>query len=163
VICNSVLHHMPDPSPLWHEIKRLAAPNGLIFVRDLRRPESDEVAKQLVQQHAANEPPLLQEEFHRSLLAAFTPDEIRKQLDAAVILALGGDGTLLSAARRLGGRTIPLMGVNFGRLGFLASFAPDHFRDDFEALVAGQLPVSSRLMLEASVVDAKSDCRLKDP
>src|SRR5207237_1123425 len=83
-------------------------------------------------------------------------------LDADVILALGGDGTLLAAARRLGGRQIPLMGVNFGRLGFLASFAPDRFREHFEQLVVGKLPVSSRLVLETSVIDARSELDFYD-
>ncbi len=86
-----------------------------------------------------------------------------RTLEADVILALGGDGTLLSAARRLQGRQIPLMGVNFGRLGFLASFPPDRFREQFQELLDGRLPVSSRLMLEVSLVDAQVSCQLKDP
>jgi NAD+ kinase len=72
-------------------------------------------------------------------------------VEADVILALGGDGTLLGAARRLRGKAIPLMGVNFGRLGFLASFSPESFQKHFEALVANKLPISSRLMLEVAV------------
>src|SRR3954463_5706455 len=74
------------------------------------------------------------------------------KVEADAILALGGDGTLLAAARRLRGKQTPLLGVNFGRLGFLASFSPERFKDDFESLVAGKLPISSRLMLEASVL-----------
>jgi NAD+ kinase len=76
--------------------------------------------------------------------------------DADVILAFGGDGTLLAAARRLKGKPIPLMGVNFGRLGYLAGFSPQHFREDFEALIAGKLKISSRLALEASLVGAEA-------
>src|SRR6266542_1322733 len=83
-------------------------------------------------------------------------------IEADVVLALGGDGTLLSAARRLEGKQIPLMGVNFGRLGFLASFSPDKFREQFEQLLAGKLPVSSRLMLEVSLIDAWVQTKLKD-
>ncbi len=76
---------------------------------------------------------------------------------ADVILILGGDGTLLSAARRLGGREIPLMGVNFGRLGFLASFTPGNYRDYLEKLRVHGLPVSRRIMIEASVLAAGTE------
>src|SRR4051812_48023582 len=79
-----------------------------------------------------------------------------ENVDADVILALGGDGTLLGAARRLKGKPIPLMGVNFGRLGYLAGFTPAGFENAFEQLIAGQLPISSRLVLEASVHPAGS-------
>lgn len=83
-------------------------------------------------------------------------------LQADAILALGGDGTLLSVARRLAGRQIPLMGVNFGRLGFLAGFTPDQFRGHLQALIDGKLPIRSRLMIEASVIDADVPCLLTD-
>src|SRR5215217_9439231 len=86
-----------------------------------------------------------------------TGDDLSR-VEGDVILALGGDGTLLGAARRLGGRSTPLMGVNFGRLGFLASFQPDRFKDSIDALLANKLPVSSRLALEASVLAAGDAC-----
>jgi NAD+ kinase len=81
-------------------------------------------------------------------------------IKADAILVLGGDGTLLRTARRLKGRKLPIMGVNFGRLGFLASFTPEQFREHFEKLVKGKLPISSRMALEASVIDAGVECKL---
>ncbi len=73
------------------------------------------------------------------------------KIEADAILVLGGDGTLLSAARRLDGRQIPLLGVNFGRLGFLASFTPQQFERHFDDFVAGKLAISHRLVIETSV------------
>ena len=83
VFCSSVVHHMPDPGPLWQEIKRLAAPGALVFVRDLRRPDSEAEAKELVKKHGGDQSELLQEEFYRSLLSAFKVEEVRQQLEAA--------------------------------------------------------------------------------
>ncbi|HEX4054099.1 MAG TPA: NAD(+)/NADH kinase [Tepidisphaeraceae bacterium] len=86
--------------------------------------------------------------------------EIGAQADA--ILVLGGDGTLLSAARRLRGRQIPLLGVNFGRLGFLASFTPRQFDEHFDGFIAGKLPITARSALETSVLAADIECRFGD-
>jgi len=79
-------------------------------------------------------------------------------VNADVILVLGGDGTLLSAARRLHGRQIPLMGINFGRLGFLASFTPAEFRRHLDDLVHGRLKHTARQVLDVSVISADSAC-----
>jgi NAD+ kinase len=83
-------------------------------------------------------------------------------VDADAILVLGGDGTLLAAARRLRGRPIPLMGVNFGRLGFLASFTPEEFPAHFEDLLNNRLPISRRQMLQTSVISADVSCNIMD-
>jgi NAD+ kinase len=72
-------------------------------------------------------------------------------IDADAVLVLGGDGTLLAAARRLGGKQIPLMGVNFGRLGFLANFTPDEFQADFHRLIERELPITPRQILQVTV------------
>src|SRR5271170_3330925 len=79
---------------------------------------------------------------------------------ADVILVLGGDGTLLSTARRIHGRQIPLMGINFGRLGFLASFKPSEFDRHFDDLINGRLSRTARQGLDVSVVAADVPCDL---
>jgi NAD+ kinase len=79
--------------------------------------------------------------------------------DTDVVLVLGGDGTLLSAARRLRGRPIPILGVNFGRLGFLASFTPQQFEQHLDDFLERRLAISQRVVLEASVLPASVECR----
>jgi NAD+ kinase len=83
-------------------------------------------------------------------------------VEADMLLVLGGDGTLLSAARRLGNRQLPMMGVNFGRLGFLAEFTPTNFREYLVRYLTVGLPVSRREMLEASVLPASEGCAATD-
>jgi NAD+ kinase len=87
------------------------------------------------------------------LLAADTP------LDA--LLSLGGDGTLLRAARLLGGRMVPILGVNLGRLGFLTSCGGDELEDGVRRLAAGDYVVEPRMALAASAVGADG-ARLHD-
>jgi NAD+ kinase len=82
--------------------------------------------------------------------------------EADVVLVLGGDGTLLSTARRLRGRQIPLLGVNFGRLGFLASFTPQQFDQQFESFIHRKLPITAREVLETSVLPAGTECKFRD-
>ncbi len=83
VFSNSILHHLADPAMLWAEIRRLGRPGALVFLRDLARPRNEKLARELVHHYAMHESPLLQQEFRRSLLAAFTPGEVRQQLEQA--------------------------------------------------------------------------------
>lgn len=83
VFSNSLLHHLPEPVPFWKEIGRIAKPGAHVFVRDLMRPASAQDARRIVDVNAGTEPALLQEEFYRSLLAAFTVNEIEQQLQSA--------------------------------------------------------------------------------
>lgn len=86
-----------------------------------------------------------------------------RDVSADVILVLGGDGTLLSVARRINGRQVPLMGVNFGRLGFLSSFTPSNYREYLQRHLSTGLPIRPRQMLEASVLPAGVADDLDDP
>ncbi len=74
-------------------------------------------------------------------------------LAADLALVLGGDGSIIRAARQLGYRQVPVLGVNLGKLGFLADLDPDQFRDCFPHIVAGGYCVSRHLMLECVVTE----------
>ena len=88
IFSNSLLHHMPDPIPLWREIRRLARPGAVVFIRDLLRPPTYDRVEEIVSTYAGSESGLLQEEFRRSLMSAFNPGEIRGQLDEAGLFDL---------------------------------------------------------------------------
>jgi NAD+ kinase len=90
------------------------------------------------------------------------PHSKTPQPQADAILVLGGDGTLLSAARRFLDRGIPMLGVNFGRLGFLANFRPETFPKQFDDFLQGKFPISSRQVLEISVVPAGGEFAIND-
>ncbi len=70
---------------------------------------------------------------------------------AQLLIVLGGDGTLLSAARALKGRDIPLFAVNLGNLGFLTAITVDELYPQLERVLAGEYDVSRRRMLHADV------------
>ncbi len=83
IISNSLLHHLADPATLWDTINDKCAAGGSVFIMDLMRPDSQEQAKKLLEFYASNEPEVLQHDFYHSLLAAFRPDEVEKQLRKA--------------------------------------------------------------------------------
>jgi ubiquinone/menaquinone biosynthesis C-methylase UbiE len=83
IFSNSLLHHLPDPQILWQVIKQHSKSGTRIAVMDLTRPGTKIMAKTLVEMYATNEPKILQSDFYCSLLAAFTPKEINKQLAEA--------------------------------------------------------------------------------
>lgn len=74
-----------------------------------------------------------------------SPAAFRKQADAVV--ALGGDGTLLHAARLMGNADIPILGVNLGALGFLTSVAEADLERALEYLANGDYTLSARTTL----------------
>jgi ubiquinone/menaquinone biosynthesis C-methylase UbiE len=82
VISNSLVHHLPQSEAFFAEALRVLRPGGLLFVRDLFRPASQEQVESLVAQHAGNESPRSQQLFRQSLQAALTTEELAKILAA---------------------------------------------------------------------------------
>ena len=73
---------------------------------------------------------------------------------ADLIIAMGGDGTMLRAARIASGTTRPLLGVNRGRLGFLTDVSPDEMRDRLDDVLNGRYERGRRTLLEAQLLKA---------
>lgn len=83
VVSNSLIHHLPEPAVLWHEIARIGAAGAPVLVADLHRPESVEHAREIVETYSGAEPEVLKRDFFHSLCAAFTLPEVRGQLAEA--------------------------------------------------------------------------------
>jgi NAD+ kinase len=77
------------------------------------------------------------------------PEELAGHVD--VISVFGGDGTLLYAARLLGGSKVPLLGINLGSLGFLAEVKLEEIHPAFNRLLAGEYRVEERGLLDVRV------------
>ncbi len=71
--------------------------------------------------------------------------------DSEIVIALGGDGTILRAAGLVQAASTPILGVNLGRLGFLADSAPEELEDAIGRLIQGDYRIDDRLALEATV------------
>ena len=79
----------------------------------------------------------------------YSDEEIPELVD--LIIVLGGDGTLISVARLIGTRYVPIVGVNLGRLGFLTEITCDELPEMLERLISGDYKVSDRMMLDAFI------------
>lgn len=70
--------------------------------------------------------------------------------EADMVLSIGGDGTFLKAASRVGAKNIPILGINTGRLGFLADVSPEEMEETFEDIYNGSYRLEDRSVLQVS-------------
>ena len=75
-----------------------------------------------------------------------------KSLEADLVITLGGDGTMLRAARELAGRPVPVFGVNMGGLGFLTATSAAGAWDGLDAVLEGRAPLERRMTLAAEIL-----------
>jgi ubiquinone/menaquinone biosynthesis C-methylase UbiE len=81
VVSNSLVHHLPDPLLLFQELKRLIKLDGAILIRDLIRPENEQIVNDLVTKFGGDYDDRQQQLFHDSLKAALTLTEVRELTD----------------------------------------------------------------------------------
>jgi NAD+ kinase len=86
-------------------------------------------------------------------------DEATIAARADLAIAIGGDGTLLSAAHLVARRGVPLLGINRGRLGFLTDVLPEEVIDSVNAALAGTCELDRRPLLSATLHDASNPGR----
>ena len=72
-----------------------------------------------------------------------------------LIIAVGGDGTMLSSSRKFGSKGIPVLGINMGKLGFLSDLGLDDLTQNLNEIVRGNFLTDNRFFIEASVNKSK--------
>lgn len=112
----------------------------VVIVTKPKRPEVARVAAELI------------EWFKTKNIAASTDPETAGEADLAVVV--GGDGTLLAAARLLGDRQIPILAINQGGLGFLTEVTMDQLYPALERLLEGHFVTERRMMMDIAVAHA---------
>ena len=93
IFSNSLLHHLAEPMDLWRSLLALSQSHTPVFIMDLMRPESREQAEAMKLKYAAGEPEVLQTDFFNSLLAAYSLDEVRGQLESIGLSHLNLEAT----------------------------------------------------------------------
>ena len=83
------------------------------------------------------------------VIASVPQEDLSRQID--LMLVLGGDGTMIATARMLGDVEVPVIGVNFGGLGYLAEFPIGELFPALETILAGEYKVERREMLRAEL------------
>ena len=71
------------------------------------------------------------------------------EFDVDMVLSMGGDGTFLKAASYVGNKNIPILGINTGRLGFLADVSPEEMEETFKDIYKGNYKLEDRSILQA--------------
>jgi NAD+ kinase len=89
-----------------------------------------------------------QEEFENLEYLVYANEEELKDFDPDFLISLGGDGTILDATVLIQSKDIPILGINMGRLGFLANVAKSNIESSLDALFTGRFQLDFRTLLQ---------------
>ena len=91
---------------------------------------------------------------HKTGCAVETLENDKLAADVDLILVLGGDGTMISTARMVGNAEVPVLGVNYGGLGYLAEFRIEELHSALESILEGHYRIEKRVMLAVELLRA---------
>jgi NAD+ kinase len=94
--------------------------------------------------------PFLQQHAQIAVIDLLREKDLSRE-EADLALVLGGDGAILRAARQMGYRQVPVLGVNLGKLGFLADCSPEELRHCFPEVAQGNFRITRHLMFECEL------------
>jgi NAD+ kinase len=119
----------------------LATPNPLAILLEALAPHDVEI-------HVFHQL-LMHADLPADTASSLIPFKVSSDLDASIdcMISLGGDGTMLDAVTLVKDSGIPILGINFGRLGFLASISPDALQSAVEAIVNRTFVVDKRALI----------------
>src|SRR6516162_6516465 len=111
---------------------------SVVVVTKQRQPEVAQVAAELV------------EWFKSRNIAASAEPEAASKADLTVVV--GGDGTLLAAARLLGDRQVPIVAINYGGLGYLTEVTREEMYGALEGVLSGHFVMEERMMMDVRLL-----------
>ncbi len=130
-----------DKAPKWMRAENVRPKVVILGVPDRERVRSElKRLRPVIAEHAE----IVAEDLR------FEYDFSQQEQD--LVIVLGGDGSIMQAARQMGKNQSPVLGVNCGRLGFLAALSPDDFVNAWPAVCCGGFEIVDHLMLRTSLI-----------
>jgi len=126
------------------------------------RGSSADVGSAIAREAAARRIEVVAAPEHAARMTGVNPWDERAEALADVIVAVGGDGTVLAASHLSRRLDLPVLGVNAGNVGFLAEVEPAQIPEALDRLVAGKYRISTRMTLEAALPDGSVVAGLND-
>ena len=113
-----------------------------------------DISKKKIREAITELEPSFRKKSHLSVIDISDEEELKK-VSADVAFVFGGDGTILSASRKLYNKQIPLIGVHLGKFGFLAELTLQDINGSLERICSGEYVVSQRMLLTCKVIRSK--------
>jgi len=122
----------------------------LLLVAKKDKPEAAELAARIRERYSSLE--VLGDRLLAHTLGWARVDDRELAAQAELVVVLGGDGTLIHAARLLDGRPTPLLGINLGSLGFMTEIPVEELFPTMDEVLAGRFKVDSRMKLSCRLI-----------